>query len=176
MVTEAQWKQWQPEDFHRYLDIVIEIFGCHRVMIGSDWPVCTLSGDYVSTMSIVTDYVQEFSTEVRDAILGGNCARFYGININNPTRGKEGSRGGQSPVSPIANNTVVKGGTASQERLTWSTMGAGVACQASWCSPLKRLMGPVAIRRVLRLLALTKPYILGFRGPPHQRPELRILV
>ena len=61
LVTEAKWKQWRPEDFHRYLDIVIEAFGTDRVMIGSDWPVCTLSGDYVSTMRIVMDYVQQFS-------------------------------------------------------------------------------------------------------------------
>src|SRR5208337_407980 len=37
MVTEAEWKRWRPEDFHRYLDIVIESFGVHRAMIGSDW-------------------------------------------------------------------------------------------------------------------------------------------
>ena len=80
MVTEANWRQWQPEDFHRYLDIVIEAFGTDRVMIGSDWPVCLLSGDYASTMNIVTDYVQQFPASVRADILGGNCARFYGIN------------------------------------------------------------------------------------------------
>ena len=79
LVTEAQWKQWRPEDFHPYLDMVIEAFGTERVMIGSDWPVCTLSGDYISTMRVVTDYVQRFPTEVREGILGGNCARFYGI-------------------------------------------------------------------------------------------------
>jgi L-fuconolactonase len=80
LVTEAKWKQWQPEDFHRYLDLVIEAFGTERVMIGSDWPVCTLSGDYASTMRIVIDYAQQFSAQVRDDILGGNCARFYRIN------------------------------------------------------------------------------------------------
>jgi L-fuconolactonase len=79
LVTEAQWKQWRPEDFHLYLDMVIEAFGTDRVMIGSDWPVCTLSGDYVSTMRIVTDYVQRFPAEVCEGILGGNCARFYGV-------------------------------------------------------------------------------------------------
>lgn len=79
MVTEGKWQQWQPEDFHRYLDIVVEAFGPERLMIGSDWPVCTLSGDYAATMSIVTDYVHKFSTEIREGILGGNCARFYGI-------------------------------------------------------------------------------------------------
>jgi len=80
LVTEAKWKQWQPEDFHRYLDIVIETFGAGRVMIGSDWPVCTLSGDYASTMRIVINYVQQFPARVRDDILGGSAARFYHIN------------------------------------------------------------------------------------------------
>ena len=80
LVTEAKWHQWQAKDFCRYLDIVIAAFGTDRLMIGSDWPVCVLSGDYVSTMRIVTDYVQQFSAGVRDAILGGNCARFYQLN------------------------------------------------------------------------------------------------
>ena len=79
MVTEARWQQWRQQDFHRYLEVVIEAFGPERVMIGSDWPVCTLSGDYESTMRIVMDYTCQFSPTTRDAILGGNCARFYGL-------------------------------------------------------------------------------------------------
>ena len=76
LVTEAKWKQWRAEDFHRYLDIVFEAFGPERLMIGSDWPVCTLSGDYVSTMNIVINYLTAGN---REAILGGNCARFYNL-------------------------------------------------------------------------------------------------
>ena len=79
MVTETRWKQWQPGDFHRYLDVVVEAFGASRLMIGSDWPVCTLSGEYQPVMKIVTDYVQQFPGEDQAAILGGNCARFYQI-------------------------------------------------------------------------------------------------
>jgi L-fuconolactonase len=82
LVTETKWQQWKPEDFHRYLDIVVAAFGTDRVMIGSDWPVCTLSGDYAATMGIVTHYAQKFPTEVREKILGVNCARFYGIKEN----------------------------------------------------------------------------------------------
>lgn len=80
LVTEAKWQQWQAQDFHRYLDIVIAAFGTERVMLGSDWPVCTLSGNYSSTMKIATDYIRKFPAEVREQILGGNCARFYGLN------------------------------------------------------------------------------------------------
>ena len=81
MVTEAKWGQWQPKDFHPYLDIVVRAFGTDRLMIGSDWPVCTLSGDYASTMNIVLEYAQQFAPEVREGILGGNCARFYGLDL-----------------------------------------------------------------------------------------------
>ncbi len=79
MVTEARWKQWQPDEFRNYLDIAFEAFGPDRLMIGSDWPVCTLSGDYASTMRIVIDYARQFPADVEDGILGENCARFYGI-------------------------------------------------------------------------------------------------
>ena len=79
MVTEAKWKQWKPEDFRPYLDTVVEAFGSDRLMIGSDWPVCLLSSDYASTMQLVIEYIQQFPEEAQAAILGGNCARFYGI-------------------------------------------------------------------------------------------------
>jgi len=79
MVTEAKWGQWTSEQFEPYLDIVLEAFGPQRLMIGSDWPVCTVSGDYASTMAIVIDYVDRLGATERDAILGDNCARFYGV-------------------------------------------------------------------------------------------------
>jgi len=79
MVTEAKWRDWRPADFHTYLDIVVEAFGPQRLMIGSDWPVCTLSADYEQVMTIVIDYVGQLSPDERSAILGGTCARFYGL-------------------------------------------------------------------------------------------------
>ena len=79
MVTEAKWKQWKPGDFHRYLDVVFEAFGASRLMIGSDWPVCTLSGDYGPVMEIVINYVQKLPGEAQAAVLGKTCADFYGI-------------------------------------------------------------------------------------------------
>lgn len=79
MVTEAKWTGWKAEDFRPYLDVVFEAFGTERLMIGSDWPVCTLAGDYVSVVGIVKDYVAQLPVEQRDGVLGGNCARTYGI-------------------------------------------------------------------------------------------------
>lgn len=79
MVTEAKWKEWKRDDFRIFLDVVFEAFSPERLMIGSDWPVCTLSGDYDATMQIVMDYVQQFPSPMRAGILGGNCARIYNI-------------------------------------------------------------------------------------------------
>jgi L-fuconolactonase len=79
MVTEARWKEWQSGDFQRYLDVVFEAFGAERLMIGSDWPVCTLSADYASAMGIVLDYVRQVPPVAQVGILGENCARFYSL-------------------------------------------------------------------------------------------------
>lgn len=79
MVTEARWNDWRPEDFKPYLDVVFDVFGPERIMIGSDWPVCTLSASYSATIGLVKDHIRQFGTEEQDRILGGNCARFYGI-------------------------------------------------------------------------------------------------
>ena len=48
-------------------------------MIGSDWPVCTLSGGYQAVMEIVERYLEQFSTEIRDKVLGETAAEYYGI-------------------------------------------------------------------------------------------------
>jgi L-fuconolactonase len=48
-------------------------------MIGSDWPVCTLSGDYTQTLGVVLDFLDRLTEEQREGILGGNCAHIYQI-------------------------------------------------------------------------------------------------
>jgi L-fuconolactonase len=77
MVTEARWHDWKPSDFRPYLDVVWNAFGEDRLMFGSDWPVCLLSGDYPQVASIVTDYLAQFPESSREKVLGGNAIRFY---------------------------------------------------------------------------------------------------
>jgi len=77
MVTEADWYYWKPEDFKPYLDIVFNAFGADRVMIGSDWPVCRVAGDYSKVMGIVEDYIKNFSEPDKAKILGGNAIKAY---------------------------------------------------------------------------------------------------
>lgn len=79
MVTEAKWKRSTQADFRPYLDVVLDAFGPERLMIGSDWPVCTVSADYATTMGIVSQFLEPLTAGEGDAILGGNCARVYKI-------------------------------------------------------------------------------------------------
>jgi L-fuconolactonase len=79
MVTEADWRAWKSSDFTAYIDVVLDRFGPQRLMIGSDWPVCTLAGSYSDVIAVVSEYISFLAPSDRDAILGGNAARFYGL-------------------------------------------------------------------------------------------------
>ena len=79
MVTEAVWRQWRPADFAAYLDVALAAFGPERLMFGSDWPVCLLSGDYAEVAGIVKDFVAQLSAGEQAAIWGGTATRFYGL-------------------------------------------------------------------------------------------------
>ncbi len=76
---EAAWQGWHQVDFVPYLDIVFDCFGVDRLMLGSDWPVCTLSGSYSQVLEIVTEYLSRFSDAEQAQIMGGNAAQFYKI-------------------------------------------------------------------------------------------------
>lgn len=77
LVTEADWKAWKPEDVRPYLDVAFESFGAKRLMIGSDWPVCTVAASYGRVMDLVKDYIAGYAAEDREAVLGGNAANFW---------------------------------------------------------------------------------------------------
>jgi L-fuconolactonase len=79
LVTEADWRRWRPEQMKPYLDVAFDGFGPERLMVGSDWPVCTLAADYQRTMSVFVEYV---AARDRDAVLGGNAARFWRVERN----------------------------------------------------------------------------------------------
>jgi len=79
LVTEASWARWTSDQIRPYLDVAFDAFGWNRLMIGSDWPVCTVSADYARTMNVVIDYVAARPDHERDAVLGGNARRFWNL-------------------------------------------------------------------------------------------------
>ena len=79
MVTEANWANWQIEDFEPYLDVIFEAFGVDRIMYGSDWPVCLLAASYDKQLSIVENYLSKLSNTEGGKVLGENAVLFYKI-------------------------------------------------------------------------------------------------
>jgi L-fuconolactonase len=77
LVTEADWHHWTPDDMRPYLDVAFECFGTDRLMIGSDWPVCTLAGSYSQVMGLTKGYLSKLPEQKCEAILGGNAKRFW---------------------------------------------------------------------------------------------------
>ncbi len=79
MVTEADWKNWEPDNFKPYLDVIFDAFGVDRLMFGSDWPVCMLAAGYQEVWQIVKNYISSLSREEQDLIMGGNARRVYNL-------------------------------------------------------------------------------------------------
>lgn len=77
MVTEADWNHWKKNEFTPYLETCLELFGADRLMIGSDWPVCLLAGEYDEVIEIVEDFLDGLSAAEYDNIMGITAAKFY---------------------------------------------------------------------------------------------------
>jgi len=77
--TAADWATWQAADLMPFIDRTVELFGVERLMFGSDWPVCTLAGDYAAVWRETNAALDHFTAEERAAILGGTARRLYTI-------------------------------------------------------------------------------------------------
>lgn len=82
MVTEADWNNWSPANIYPYLDVIFEAFGPERIMIGSDWPVCLVAGQYSVVMDVVKSYIEKLPAAQQEMVLGGNAARCYSLANN----------------------------------------------------------------------------------------------
>jgi len=81
MVTEADIREWKYEDFVPYMEVVCEAFGIDRVMLGSDWPVCRLAGEYSQVMGIAFRYFEKLDSGVKEMILYKNAVNCYQLEI-----------------------------------------------------------------------------------------------
>ncbi len=77
LTTEASWRSWMLDDLQPYVDVVLESFGPHRVMAGSDWPVCTLATTYDAAVRLADRFTDHLSPDERAAVLAGTARRVY---------------------------------------------------------------------------------------------------
>jgi L-fuconolactonase len=79
LLTEAAWRQWKREDFTPYLDVALAAFGPERLMFGSDWPVCLLSGEYEDVIGIIDSFIATLTPAEQSLIWGDTASRVYGF-------------------------------------------------------------------------------------------------
>jgi L-fuconolactonase len=77
MVTEADWSTWSPRDLRPFVGRVAEWFGGHRLMFGSDWPVCLLAASYQEVLGGLIDALPAMTPAELDQVLGLNARRAY---------------------------------------------------------------------------------------------------
>ena len=81
MVTEADHKQWDYKELRPYMEVVLNAFGTERIMMGSDWPVCRLAGEYSQVVEVVTNFIQSMDSKAQVNILYQNAVDCYQINL-----------------------------------------------------------------------------------------------
>ena len=61
----------------RTFETALDCFGPERLMIGSDWPVCTVAGPYARTLAVVEDALAGCSSDERASVLGGTAQHLW---------------------------------------------------------------------------------------------------
>lgn len=80
MVTEADWHNWQENDFFPYIDTIYENFGEDYMLFGSDWPVCQVAAKYEQVLGIVQDWLTKHSKVNPDKLFYQNAIKVYKLN------------------------------------------------------------------------------------------------
>ena len=81
LVTEADWQNWKPDDLVPYLDVALKCFGPDRLMIGSDWPVCTVAASSSTAIDAVKQFLDLRNVKETEKVLGGNAQQFYKLKL-----------------------------------------------------------------------------------------------
>jgi L-fuconolactonase len=80
LVTEADWRNWTHGMLRPYLDAALDAFGPSRLMMGSDWPVCTVAASYSAVLDLIEAAIGEYSADEQAQILGGTARRLWNLN------------------------------------------------------------------------------------------------
>ncbi|GAA1714912.1 amidohydrolase family protein [Kribbella yunnanensis] len=79
MVTEANWTSWTPADLKPYADVVLDAFTPHRVMFGSDWPVCLLAASYGDVVAAAETLTADLTPAEREAVFTTTATTTYNL-------------------------------------------------------------------------------------------------
>ncbi|MFU8893327.1 MAG: amidohydrolase family protein [Luteolibacter sp.] len=79
VLTEVRDGSWDIDLIRPYFETVLEAFGPHRLMFGSDWPVCLLRSSHAEWTHLAAELTKHLSADEQAAFWGGNAATIYGF-------------------------------------------------------------------------------------------------
>ncbi|MEP6478586.1 MAG: amidohydrolase family protein [Rhodoglobus sp.] len=81
-LNTASAANWTWSDWQRYVDHAVEHFGSERLMLGSDWPVSVLAGDFQGVWLAQRQVIGHLSTAQQDDILYRTAIRAYSLDVS----------------------------------------------------------------------------------------------
>ena len=81
MITEADHHNWTADDLRPYVHHILGMYGTDRLMFGTDWPVCTLAGEYQTVADTARGILDSLSPAAKVDVFGGTATRFYRLEI-----------------------------------------------------------------------------------------------
>jgi predicted TIM-barrel fold metal-dependent hydrolase len=79
IITNAS-ANWTAEELRPAVEHVIACFGWERVLFGSDWPVCTLNGNFKQWLAALLDLTKAAGMEKQRKLFQNNAERVYRLN------------------------------------------------------------------------------------------------
>ena len=73
---------WTASDWQPYVDHAVATFGTKRMMLGSDWPVSTLAGDFQGVWLAQREVIAGLSTDEQDDVLYRTAAETYSLDLS----------------------------------------------------------------------------------------------
>lgn len=87
LATEAE-TNWTASDLRPFVEVLLEVFGHERTIWGSDWPVVELARGYDIWWSATCEFLASSSSQMREAVLGGNATRVYRLTFEDSSHGR----------------------------------------------------------------------------------------
>ncbi|MGV9212891.1 amidohydrolase family protein [Micromonospora sp. RB23] len=79
LVTEVDGPSWSADDLRPAVDHALDAFGPHRLMFGSDWPVCLLASSYTRWVGVLADLLEPLGDGEQASIWRETAVRAYGL-------------------------------------------------------------------------------------------------
>ena len=78
-LNTASAPDWTYHDWEPYVDHIVSVYGANRVMMGGDWPVSILAGDYVSVWKAQEAVVAKYLPEDQAWLKAKTAKKFYNL-------------------------------------------------------------------------------------------------